>query len=85
MREKRRAAGVSRREARSQVKGMIGEGERSGIFFKAKPAPGKSELSREEVVASYRRQAEAELGTESIPGELKDTIRTYFLSLEKTK
>ncbi|MDH3444961.1 MAG: hypothetical protein OEN50_13610, partial [Deltaproteobacteria bacterium] len=27
--------------ARAQVKGMIGEGERSGIVFKAKPAPGK--------------------------------------------
>ncbi len=69
----------------SQVKGTIGEGPRSGIFFKAKPVPGRSELSREEVVASYRRQAEAELATESIPGELKDAIRTYFLSLDKTK
>ena len=64
---------------------MIGEGERSATFFKAKPAPGKSQLSQDEVVASYRRQAESELGTERIPEELKDTIRNYFLSLEKTK
>jgi hypothetical protein len=71
--------------ARAQVKGMIGEGERSGVFFKAKPAPGKSKLSQDEVIASYRRQAEAELNTEKIPEELKDTIRNYFLSLEKTK
>jgi hypothetical protein len=71
--------------ARAQVKGMIGEGERSGIFFKAKPAPGKSKLSQDEVIASYRRQAEAELNTEKIPEELKDTIKNYFISLEKTK
>jgi hypothetical protein len=71
--------------ARAEVKGMIGEGERSGIFFKAKPAPGKSKLSQDEVIASYRRQAEAELNTEKIPEELKDTIRNYFLSLEEKK
>jgi hypothetical protein len=71
--------------ARAQVKGTIGEGERSGLFFKAKPAPGKSRLSQDEVIASYRRQAEAELNTERIPDELKDTIKNYFLSLEKTK
>ena len=70
--------------ARAQVKGKIGEGERSGIVFKARPAPGKSKLSQEEVIASYRRQAEAELSTERIPAELKDTIKNYFLSLEKT-
>jgi hypothetical protein len=71
--------------ARAQVKGTIGEGERSGIFFKAKPAPGKTRLSQDEVIASYRRQAETELNTEKIPDELKDTIKNYFLSLEKTK
>jgi hypothetical protein len=70
---------------RAQVKGAVGEGERSTTFFKAKPAPGKSVLSQEEVVASYQRQAESELGTERIPEALKDTIRNYFLSLEKTK
>ena len=68
---------------RAQVKGSIGEGERSGIFFKGKPVPGRSELSQDEVIAGYRRQAEAELNTERIPGELKDTIRNYFLSLEQ--
>jgi hypothetical protein len=70
---------------RAQVKGVIGEGERSATFFKAKPAPGKSNLSQDEVVASYRRQAESELGTERVPEELKDAIRNYFLSLEKAK
>jgi hypothetical protein len=70
---------------RAQVKGTIGEGERSATFFKGKPEPGKSRLSQDEVVGRYERQAEAELGTERIPEELRDTIRNYFLSLEKTK
>jgi hypothetical protein len=68
---------------RADVKGKIGEGERSGIYFKAKPIPGKSQLSQDEVIASYRRQAEAELNSERIPPELKETIKNYFLSLEK--
>jgi hypothetical protein len=67
------------------VKGTIGEGERSATFFKGKPETGKSRLSQDEVVGRYQRQAESELGTERIPEELKDTIRNYFLSLEKTK
>lgn len=70
---------------RAQVKGTIVEGERSATFFKGKPETGKSRLSQDEVVGRYQRQAEAELGTERIPEELKDTIRNYFLSLEKTK
>jgi hypothetical protein len=70
---------------RDRVKGEIGEGERSATFFKSRPAPGKSELSQDEVISGYRRQAEAELATEKIPGELKDTIKNYFLSLEKAK
>jgi hypothetical protein len=36
------------------------------------------------VIASYRRQAEAELNSERIPSELKETIKNYFLSLEKS-
>jgi hypothetical protein len=70
---------------RAQVKGTIGEGDRSATFFKGKPETGKSRLSQDEVVGRYQRQAESELGTERIPEELKDTIRNYFLSLEKTK
>ena len=38
-------------ERRAQVKGTIGEGERSATFFKAKPAPGKSRLSQDEVIS----------------------------------
>jgi hypothetical protein len=79
------SASAFQAEQRAQVKGVIGEGERSATFFKGKPAPGKSGLSQDEVISSYRRQAEAELHTERIPEELKDTIRNYFLSLEKAK
>jgi hypothetical protein len=51
------------------------------MALKGKPLPGKSEVSQEEVVASYRRQAEAELNTERVPEALKETIKHYFLSL----
>ncbi len=67
--------------APARVKGALGEGESSGVEFKAKPAPGKSALPQEEVIATYRRQAEAELNSERVPEALKETIKNYFLSL----
>ena len=67
--------------AAAHVKGLLGEGGSSGLIFKAKPSAGKSEVSQDEVIASYRRQAEAELNTERVPEGLKETIKNYFLSL----
>jgi hypothetical protein len=67
--------------AAAHVKGLLGEGSTSGLALKAKPSPGKSEVTQEEVIASYRRQAEAELNTERVPEALKDAIKNYFLSL----
>lgn len=67
--------------APARVKGALGEGESSGVVFKGKPAPGKSELPQEEVIATYRRQAEAELNSERVPEALKETIKNYFMSL----
>jgi len=67
--------------APAHVKGMIGEGGSNGLVFKAKPSAGKTEIPQEELLANYRRQAEAELNTERVPAELKETIRNYFLSL----
>ena len=67
--------------AAAHVKGLLGEGGTSGLALKAKPSPGKSEVSQEEVIASYRRQAEAELNAEKVPEGLKETIKNYFLSL----
>ena len=67
--------------ASTQVKGQLGAGESSGIVFKGKPSPGKSELSQQEIVASYQRQAEQELNSERVPEALKETIKNYFMSL----
>jgi hypothetical protein len=67
--------------ASTQVKGLLGEGESSGITFKGKPTPGKTGLAQADVVASYRRQAEQELNSERVPEGLKETIKNYFLSL----
>ncbi|HEX7227865.1 MAG TPA: hypothetical protein VF353_08820, partial [Candidatus Binatia bacterium] len=61
--------------------GMIGQGNSSGVALKGKPSAGKTEVSQEEVIATYRRQAEQELNTERVPEALKETIRKYFLSL----
>lgn len=74
-----------RADTRSQIKGQIGAGESSGVIFKGKPLPGKSELATEAVVANYRRQAEQELNSEKVPAALKETVRKYFLSLEDGK
>ena len=71
--------------AQTQVKGLLGEGESSGVAFKGKPTTGKSALSQQAVVANYRRQAEQELNSERVPEALKETIRNYFLSLENSE
>ena len=68
--------------AATQLKGMIGEGNSSGVALKGKPSAGKTEVPQEEVIATYRRQAEQELNTERVPEALKETIRKYFLSLD---
>jgi hypothetical protein len=65
----------------AHVKGLLGEGGSSGLVFRGKPTPGKTEVPQDEVIASYRRQAEVELNTERVPEELKETIKNYFLSL----
>ena len=71
--------------AQTQIKGLLGEGESSGVVFKGKPTTGKSALGQQEVVANYRRQAEQELNSERVPEALKETIRNYFLSLENSE
>ena len=67
--------------AATHLKGLLGEGQSDGLVLKGKPSAGKSEISQEEVIASYQRQAEAELNSERIPDTLKETIKNYFLSL----
>jgi hypothetical protein len=70
-----------RADASTRVKGALGAGESSVLFFKGKPTPGKTSVAQEEVVASYRRQAEQELNSERVPAALKETIKNYFMSL----
>jgi len=70
-----------RADAATQLKGMLGAGQSSGIMLKGKPGPGQSTLGQEEMITLYRRQAEAELNTERVPEELKETVKRYFLSL----
>jgi hypothetical protein len=67
--------------AAAHVKGLLGEGDSKGLELKGKPSAGKSEVSQDDVIASYRRQAEAELSAERVPEALKETIKNYFLSL----
>jgi hypothetical protein len=71
--------------APTQLKGMLGEGDSSGVVLKGKPSAGKTQVFQEEVIATYRRQLEQELNTERVPEALKETIRKYFLSLENNQ
>jgi len=65
----------------SHLKGMLGIGERSSLRLQGTIENRDSTILEEEVLASYRKQAEEELATEKIPEEVRDTIKKYFLSL----
>jgi hypothetical protein len=69
----------------TQVKGMLGTGESSGLMLKGNPSAGKSSIADSDMVASYRRQAEQELNSERVPEDLKEMIKNYFLSLGEVK
>jgi hypothetical protein len=83
--EENRSLPEFRAAAPTQVKGLLGEGGSSAFMLKGNPTAGKSGLSQEEVVASYRRQAEQDLNSERVPEGLKETIKNYFLSLGEAK
>jgi hypothetical protein len=72
-----------RAEAASHLRGLIQEGEASGLALKGRPEVGTGRASKreEEVLASYRRQAEEEIASEEIPEALRETVKRYFLSL----
>lgn len=67
--------------AATHLKGLLGEGKSAGMVLKGKPSLSKPEVSQDELVTTYRRRAEAELNTERVPSELKETIKNYFISL----
>lgn len=83
--EENRSLPEFRAGAPTQVKGLLDEGDSSALMLKGHPTAGKSGLSQEEVVASYRRQAEQDLNSERVPEGLKETIKNYFLSLGEAK
>lgn len=67
--------------AGTQLKGSLGEGQGSSITLR-RELPGRgSVVGREELITSYRRQAEEELASEEIPEGLREMIKRYFLSL----
>ncbi len=70
--------------AGAHLKGLLGEGKGSSLPFRGEPGGGKSKISQEEILASYRRQAEEELASERIPEGLRETVKKYFLSLGMT-
>jgi len=67
--------------AATHLKGLLSEGKGAGVVLKGKPSAGKAEVAQDDLVTTYRRQAEAELNTERVPAELKETIKNYFISL----
>lgn len=67
--------------AATHLKGLLGEGKSSSLTWRGEARGGESKISQEEILTSYRRQAEEELASERIPEGLKETIKRYFLSL----
>jgi hypothetical protein len=65
----------------THLKGLLGKGKSTGLTFRGEPRAEDSEIAQEDIITSYKRQVEEELATEQIPGELKETIKNYFLSL----
>jgi len=74
-------AAPSTASAATQLKGLLGEGQGASITLKGALSGRGSAVRREELLTSYRRQAEEELASEQIPEGLRETIKRYFLSL----
>ncbi len=70
---------------RTHLQGLLGPGRSRGFGFRGEAEAGDSTVPEEEVVVRYRRQVEAELSSEEIPAEFKETIKNYFLSLGVTR
>ena len=71
--------------AAAHLQGLLGEGKSGALAWRAEAKAGESKVSEQDVTASYRRQAEAELASEKIPQGLKETVKKYFLSLGMTE
>ena len=68
-------------QAQTHLKGLFNEGTRPGFTVRGE-VPGRgSSLPGEEIVTEYQRQVEGDLAATEIPQELKETVKSYFLSL----
>ena len=70
---------------RTHLEGLLGQGPSRGFGFRGEARPGDSTVAEEPVVVRYQKQVEAELSSEEIPAEFKETIKNYFLSLGVTR
>lgn len=69
----------------AHLKGILKEGSSASFRWQGEPRSGKSAVGVEDLVVSYRRQAEEELASERIPEGLKEAVKNYFLSLGMTE
>jgi hypothetical protein len=69
----------------AHLKGMLKEGSATSFRWQGRAQAGKSTVEVEDLIVSYRRQAEEEMASEKIPDGLKETVKNYFLSLGMTE
>ncbi len=70
-----------RAQAETHLKGLFGKGSSAGVTLRGEFKGRESEVPQEGIVTSYQRQVEGELSSEQIPPDMKETVKSYFLSL----
>lgn len=67
--------------AETHLKSLFNEGARAGFTVRGELPGRESQLPKEEIVTEYQRQVEGDLAATEIPQDLKETVKSYFLSL----
>jgi hypothetical protein len=70
-----------RAQAATHLKGLFGKGSSAGVTLRGEFQGRESKVPQDEIVTLYQRQVEGELSSEEIPQDLKETVKSYFLSL----
>ena len=70
-----------RAQAATHLKGLFGKGSSAGVTLRGEFQGRESKVPQDEIVTVYQRQVEGELSSEEIPQDLKETVKSYFLSL----
>jgi len=70
-----------RAQAQDHLKGLFGKGSSAGFTLRGEFQGRESKVQQEEILTVYQRQVEGELSSEQIPQDLKETVKSYFLSL----